>query len=56
MLEIVGRRCKSPKVNATVIFHGSGAIPLFRSDGSFGRLYLFHANTKTEYTEFDVEF
>lgn len=56
MLQIFGRKYKSTKVDASIIFYGPGAITLFRFDGSFGRLYLFHTNTPTDYTELDVEF
>lgn len=56
MLKIFGRKQESTKVDATILFYGPGGITLFRFDGPFGRLYLFHTNTPTDYTELNVEF
>ena len=43
-------------MNASITFHGPGGITLFRFDGEFGRIYLFHTHTPTSYTDLDVEF
>ncbi|CAF3037159.1 unnamed protein product [Rotaria socialis] len=56
MLQIFGRKLESTKVDASIIFHGPGSITLFRFDGKFGRLYLFHTNTPCEYTKLNVVF
>ncbi|CAF1378229.1 unnamed protein product [Adineta steineri] len=56
MIQIFGKQYPSTKVDASITFHGPGGITLFRFDGSFGRIYLFHTHTPTGYTELDVEF
>ena len=56
MLKIFGKTYQSTQVSASIIFHGPGSVTLFRFDGDFGRLYLFHTNTPTEYTKLNVVF
>lgn len=56
MLKVFGKSYPSTKVDASITFYGPGGITLFRFDGEFGRIYLFHTHTPTGYTELDVEF
>ncbi|CAF1963645.1 unnamed protein product [Rotaria magnacalcarata] len=56
MIQLFGKRYESTKVDASITFYGPGGITLFRFDGEFGRIYLFHTHTPTNYTELDVEF
>lgn len=56
MLKIFGKIYESTKVTAEIIYHGPGCITLFRFDGNFGRLYLFHTNTPSEFTKLNVVF
>ena len=56
MIKIFGKKYPSTKVDASITFYGPGGITLFRFDGEFGRLYLFHTHTPSGYTELDVEF
>ncbi|CAF1604207.1 unnamed protein product [Rotaria magnacalcarata] len=56
MLKLFGKKYESSKVDASITFHGPGGITLFRFDGGFGRIYLFHTHTPTDYMELDVEF
>ena len=56
MLEIFGKKYPSTKVDASITFYGPGGITLFRFDGEFGRIYLFHTHTPTSLMELDVEF
>ena len=56
MLKIFGKEYQSTKVDASITFYGPGGITSFRFDGEFGRLYLFHTHTPTDYTELNVEF
>jgi cholesterol 7-dehydrogenase len=56
MIRLFGKKYQSTKVDASITFYGPGGITLFRFDGEFGRLYLFHTHTPTDYTELDVEF
>ncbi|CAF0774791.1 unnamed protein product [Rotaria sordida] len=56
MLKLFGKIYESTKVDASITFYGPGGITLFRFDGKFGRVYLFHTHTPTNYTELDVEF
>ncbi|CAF0749375.1 unnamed protein product [Didymodactylos carnosus] len=56
MLKIFGEKYPKTKVDASIKFYGPGGITLFQFDGEFGRLYLFHCHTPTDYTCLDVEF
>ncbi len=56
MIRLFGKNYESTKVNASITFHGPGGITLFRFDGEFGTIYLFHTHTPIGYTELDVEF
>jgi hypothetical protein len=56
ILKIFGKKYESTKVSASIIFHGLGSTTLIRFDGNFGRLYLFHTNTPSEYTKLNVVF
>ena len=56
MLKIFGKTYPSTKVDASITFYGPGGITLFRFDGEFGRIYLFHTHTPVDYTDLDVEF
>ena len=56
MIQIFGKKYESTKVEASITFYGPGGITLFRFDGEFGRIYLFHTHTPTDYTELDVGF
>ena len=56
MLQIFGKQRESTKIDAKITFYGPGGITLFRFDGAFGRIYLFHTHTPTDYMELNVEF
>lgn len=56
MIKIFGKKYPSTKVDASITFYGPGGITLFRFDGEFGRIYLFHTHTPTDFTSLDVEF
>ncbi|CAF3388318.1 unnamed protein product [Rotaria sp. Silwood1] len=56
MLKLFEKNYESTKIDASITFYGPGGITLFRFDGKFGRIYLFHTHTPTDYTELDVEF
>ena len=56
MLRIFGKNFPSTKVDASITFYGPAGITLFRFDGEFGRIYLFHTHTPTDFTELNVEF
>ncbi len=56
MIKFFGKVYESTKVEASITFYGPGGMTLFRFDGEFGRIYLFHTHTPTGYTELDVEF
>lgn len=56
MLKIFDKLYPKTKVDASITFFGPGGITLFRFDGEFGRLYLFHTHTPTDFTQLDVQF
>lgn len=56
MLKIFGKAYESTKADASITFYGPAGITLFRFDGAFGRIYLFHTHTPTDYLELDVQF
>jgi cholesterol 7-dehydrogenase len=55
-LSIFNKKFPSTTVKATIQFYGPGSIALFRFDGEFGTIYLFHTHTPDSYTSLDVEF
>ncbi|EFC49839.1 Rieske non-heme iron oxygenase family protein [Naegleria gruberi] len=55
-LEIFGKKLTSTTVNARIELFGPAGIALFRFDGSFGRIYLFHTHSPKSKTNLDVGF
>lgn len=55
-LEVFGKKLTSTSVNAQITFYGPAGITLFRFEGEFGVIYLFHTHTPTSITSLDVGF